>query len=65
MQLKIKGNIPITSSPAIRAFNSVGIYSVSDFKRYTIKDISKLHGVGPKVIKLLKEAGVTFKTESK
>lgn len=56
-------NLPKTSEPATQAFSQVGIHKVSDFKKFTEKELLKLHGVGPKVIRLLKEARVTFKED--
>ena len=58
----VPSDIPKTSEPARRAFESVGIKTVEDFKKWTEKDLLKLHGVGPKAIRILKEHGVKFNT---
>jgi predicted flap endonuclease-1-like 5' DNA nuclease len=49
--------LPATiSQPARRALDSVGITSLQDLARWSKADISHLHGMGPKGIRLLREA---------
>lgn len=45
--------IPKTSAPAARAFEAAGIRSLEDFATWSAADLLKLHGVGPKVLRLL------------
>lgn len=52
------------SKPALRAFAAAGYAQLSDFARVSEVDLLKLHGVGPKAIRLLRLAlashGLTF-----
>jgi predicted flap endonuclease-1-like 5' DNA nuclease len=59
--MNVLSDIPKTSEPAKRAFELAGIITVEDFKKWTEKDLLKLHGVGQKAIRILKEHGVKFK----
>ncbi len=43
-------------APALRALANAGIKGLSQLGRYTEKDVADLHGMGPKGIKMLKEA---------
>lgn len=47
--------LPITSEPATRAVNEIGIKYLEDLAKYTEKELLKLHGVGPKAIRIWKE----------
>lgn len=47
--------IPPTSQPAIRAFAEAGITTLEDMTRWREKDLLALHGVGPKVIRAIRE----------
>lgn len=58
-----QNDIPKTGEPAKRAFALAGIKTIDDFKNWTEGDLLKLHGVGPKVIRILKEQGVKFKMD--
>jgi DNA-directed RNA polymerase alpha subunit len=48
--------IPKTSAPARRALDNAGIASLEDLSKHTEKEIANLHGMGPKAIRMLKEA---------
>jgi uncharacterized protein YdhG (YjbR/CyaY superfamily) len=54
-------------APAQRALESAGIIKLSDFGKYSRKEIADLHGIGPSALRLiegwLKESGKTFKAE--
>lgn len=58
-------DIPNIGKPAKRAISLAGIETLKDFTKWTEKELLELHGVGPKVIKVLKENGVKFKIENK
>lgn len=58
--------LPKTSNPATDAVNLIGIHSLEDLAKYTEKEIAKVHGVGPKAIRIWKaamqEVGLKFKS---
>ncbi len=57
------------SRPAERALATIGVTRLSQLTKYTEKEISNLHGMGPKGIRVLraalKERGLSFKAEKK
>lgn len=57
------------SHPAERALATIGVTRLSQLTKYTEKEILKLHGMGPKGIRVLqaalKERGLSFKQEKK
>ncbi|MDZ5710814.1 DNA-directed RNA polymerase subunit alpha C-terminal domain-containing protein [Jeotgalibacillus haloalkalitolerans] len=54
------GDLPSgLSKPSQRAFAQAGIKTMTDIQKYTEKELLSLHGVGPKTIRQLKEAGGT------
>lgn len=44
------------SGPALRALNGAGIRSMQELEAWTEQDLAKLHGMGPKGIRILREA---------
>ena len=44
------------SQPAIRAMHSVGITSLDQLPAFTEAELIALHGMGPKAIRILREA---------
>jgi predicted flap endonuclease-1-like 5' DNA nuclease len=44
------------AKPAIRALASVGVVRLDQVARFTEADLLALHGMGPKAIRLIKEA---------
>lgn len=48
--------LPKTSNPANDALNHFGIYYLEELTKYTEKEILALHGMGPKALRILKEA---------
>jgi hypothetical protein len=44
------------SGPALRALAGAGIRSLTDLERWTEPDLVRLHGMGPKVLGILKDA---------
>lgn len=59
--------LPKTSAPASRALAQAGYTQLSQLSDVTAADLLKLHGVGPKAIRILREAlsqkGLAFKGE--
>ncbi len=51
--------------PARRALESNGIKSLGDLSQFTEKDITRLHGLGPKSIVLIKKLMLENKTSFK
>ena len=55
------------SKPAHRAFSNAGITTLKQLTKFTEKEISELHGVGPKSIVEIKQAfrekGLSFATK--
>ena len=43
------------SAPARRALMAAGILKVSDLKRFKVRQLEQLHGIGPTALKTLKE----------
>ncbi|HEY0617892.1 MAG TPA: hypothetical protein VGD15_09900 [Kribbella sp.] len=54
------------SQPAIRALAAVGITTLDQLTEFRAPDLAKLHGMGPKGIRILREAlterGLSFAT---
>ncbi|KYG79669.1 hypothetical protein AWW67_10090 [Roseivirga seohaensis] len=50
------GFLSLISAPARRALEAHGISSLKQLSEYREKEISTFHGIGPKVISILKEA---------
>jgi len=48
--------LPRTSAPAARALAEVGITSLDDLRDRDVDALANLHGVGPKAVRILKEA---------
>jgi DNA-directed RNA polymerase alpha subunit len=52
------------AKPALRALRAAGFTNLEQFTKTTDKELLKLHGVGPKAIRLiraaLKELGLSF-----
>lgn len=53
--------LPFIGRPARDALAEIGITRASQLAAYTEKQLLALHGVGPKAIRLLREAGVTLR----
>lgn len=47
---------PKTSEPAARALANAGYRSLEDLTRVTEADVLRLHGMGPKAVRILREA---------
>lgn len=57
--------LPKTSNPAQRALEHAGITTVEQLARATEHEVLDLHGMGPKAVRILKEAlaerGLSFR----
>ncbi len=64
----VQGDLPTTiGKPATRALHGAGYTHLAQLTTATTRDLLKLHGFGPKAIRLLREAlaedGQTFADE--
>ncbi len=55
---ELRNELPYIGRPAASAFAEVGITKASHLEGWSEKELLALHGVGPKAIRLLKEAGI-------
>jgi DNA-directed RNA polymerase alpha subunit len=62
---EIESDFPKTSAPAQRALNNAGYYRLEQLTEVTEEELSKLHGMGPKALRILREAlearGLSFR----
>ncbi|MFC0186845.1 DNA-binding protein [Fictibacillus aquaticus] len=49
-------DLPKISKPAQRALTQAGCISLEDIAKHTEAEIASMHGVGPKVMKQLRQA---------
>jgi len=49
-------SLPKIGSPAIRALEEAGVYTLDDVRRVGLDQLATLHGVGPKALRLLRIA---------
>lgn len=59
----VSEKLPKIGSPATRALAEIGVTGVSQLAAYSESELLALHGVGPKAIRVLREAGVAFRTK--
>jgi DNA-directed RNA polymerase alpha subunit len=61
------GDFPKTSQPAMQALQVAGFTRLEQLTSITEKDLGKLHGMGPKALRILREAlaakNLKFKSE--
>lgn len=59
-----ESDFPKISEPATRALSNAGLYRLEQLTKVTEADLLKLHGLGPKAIRILnevlKEKGLSF-----
>ena len=48
--------LPKTSAPAQRALDGIGVAALEDLTRFTEADLLALHGMGPKAVRILRDA---------
>ena len=60
--------LPRIGAPATRALTSVGITRLSQLTDHRAEELLKLHGMGPRAIKILREAladqGLSFRHDT-
>ena len=49
------------AAPARRALVNNKVLKISDLKKYTLKEVSDFHGMGPTALAILKKARAPFK----
>jgi predicted flap endonuclease-1-like 5' DNA nuclease len=54
-KLEPSDNLPNIGAPARRALANAGFARLEDLTRISEADLSKLHGMGPKAIRMLRE----------
>ena len=59
----VSEELPAVGSPAKRALAAAGITRPSQLADYSESDLLALHGVGPRAIRILREAGVSLRSE--
>jgi hypothetical protein len=52
----LKNDFPNIGKPATRALMNAGYYKLDQLTKVTESEILKLHGVGPKAVRILNEA---------
>jgi hypothetical protein len=61
-------DLPRIGVPATRALEAVGITRLSQLQEHRAVDLLELHGVGPRAIRILREAlagqGLSFREET-
>jgi hypothetical protein len=59
--------LPRIGAPATRALTSVGITRLSQLTDHRAEELLKLHGMGPRAIKILRQAladqGLSFRSD--
>ncbi|QHC60405.1 helix-hairpin-helix domain-containing protein [Rathayibacter sp. VKM Ac-2760] len=48
--------LPAIGAPAARALEGAGVRDVDDLRRVGLDHLATLHGVGPKAVRLLRQA---------
>ena len=65
IQQMVQSDFPALSAPALRALDTAGITSLKKLSKHTVKEVLKLHGMGPasipKLRSALKKQGLSFK----
>lgn len=56
-------SLPSIGRPATGALAAIGVTKASQLAQFTEKELLALHGVGPKAIRMLREAGIALKDE--
>lgn len=64
VRLSQKDVLPYIGRPAADALAAIGVTRVSQLKEFTEKDLLNIHGIGPKAIRMLREAGIKLKADT-
>ena len=59
----VSEELPAIGRPATSALEAIGVTKAGQLAAYSERELLALHGVGPKAIRLLKEAGVPLREE--
>jgi len=63
-----ENNLPKLAQPALRALAGAGITHLEQLTGYSAAEIRQWHGIGPKALKMLREAlaarGLSFQREA-
>lgn len=59
----VREMLPPIGRPAIGALAAIGVTTVSQVAGFSEKDLLAMHGIGPKAIRLLHEAGVQLRAD--
>lgn len=57
----VREQLPAVGKPALRALTSLGVTRTSQLAGYSEQELLALHGIGPKAIRLLRDAGVVLR----
>lgn len=49
------------AAPARRALVNNNLFKLRDFKKFTIDEVAKFHGIGPNALAILKKAKAPFR----
>lgn len=63
LSLNGKDALPYIGNPAKDALVALGVTKASQLKKYSEKDLLAIHGVGPKAVRMLRDAGVKLNEE--
>lgn len=55
--------IPWIGRPARSALEAIGVTTAAQLAEYSERELLALHGIGPKAIRLLREAGVRLRDD--
>lgn len=55
--------IPYIGAPAASALAEIDVTKASQLKNFTERELLAIHGIGPKAIRMLRDAGVKLKEE--
>lgn len=58
-------SLPQASNPANRALVEVGVTRASQLASFSEQELLAIHGIGPKAIRLWREAGVRFRGDKR
>lgn len=54
-------DLPYIGRPAADALAAIGVTKASQLKNFSEHELLAIHGVGPKAIRMLHEAGISLK----
>lgn len=60
-KMQVSDAIPYIGAPAASALAEIGVTRATQLNKFTEKDLLVMHGIGPKAVRMLREAGVKLK----